>query len=120
MSTSLVELTLESVAGGAAVELFDREFRKVLDNILDPNTDPTAARSVKIEIKIKPTEDRESGTVSVVVGSKLATAKPVAAQIFMGMHNGKPTAVMYDPRQPGLFDEGQEPSVLPLPRERSV
>lgn len=120
MSSSLVELTLESVAGGAAVELFDREFRKVLDDVLDPNTVATAGRSVSIVISVKPDESRERAQIGVAVKSKLAGTKPVGGQIFMGMQDGKPTAVTFDPRQPGLFDQEKEASVLPMPRERSV
>ena len=46
--------TLTEIGRGAAVERFDLELQKVLDNIQDPNTDPKKARSVFLKFTITP------------------------------------------------------------------
>ncbi len=113
---SLVELSLETVAGGAALELFDRELYEVLQNIQDPNTDPEAVRSVKVEVLIKPTKDRESAAVALKVTSKAAPTKAISDLVYMGRRDGRLVAVTRDPRQGDMF--GGTPDVLPLrPKE---
>jgi len=41
-------VSLETLKGGAAVQLFDEELQKVLANIMDPNTEAGAVRSVRL------------------------------------------------------------------------
>jgi hypothetical protein len=75
-------VSLENLGGGAgkdtsaAIELFNAEFQRVLDNIADENTKPTAAREVNLKIKIKPDEDRELCKVEIHANSKLAPVHP--------------------------------------------
>jgi hypothetical protein len=42
-------VSLETLGQGAAIELFSEELRKVLENVLDPNTKATATRSVTLK-----------------------------------------------------------------------
>lgn len=109
----LVELSLATVAGGAAVELFDRELRIVLDNIQDPNTEAEAVRKVTLEVLIKPTKDRESAAVLLKVTGKSSGTKPVADLVYMGMRHGRLVAITKDPQQPDMFDQ-ETGEVLPL------
>ncbi len=53
-------ISLPSLANGALTVLFEDELAKVLENILDARTDAEAIRSIKLEIKIKPNEGRNS------------------------------------------------------------
>ncbi len=55
----LMEVSLATIDGGALIERFDYELRKVLENIADENTKPDAVRQVTLTLKIKPTEDRQ-------------------------------------------------------------
>lgn len=41
-------VSLENIGRGAALERFDVELQKVLENVLDPNTKPTATRKVTL------------------------------------------------------------------------
>lgn len=109
----LVELSLATVAGGAAMELFDRELRLVLDNIQDPNTEAEAVREVTLKLQIKPTKDRESAAVLLKVSGKSSGTKPVADLVYMGMRHGKLVAVTKDPSQPDMFDS-ETGEVIPL------
>ena len=111
-----VVLTIESLAGGGAVELFHRELDRVLANIQDPNTEAKEVRAVILQLRIKPTQDRESGVVSVQCRSKLAPPQPLVNQVFMGRRDGKLVAVTHDPKQSTLFDQGSS-DVVPITRE---
>lgn len=78
-------VSLDTLGGGAALELFHREMTDhVLPNIADPNTPATKPRTITLEIKITPTEKRDFGVVEVVCKSKLQAMKPFGA----GMHIG--------------------------------
>lgn len=64
--------SLSDVNGGAADEIFARELRKVIDNVMDASTDATAKRSITLTIELTPTDDRE--TMGVTVKSKVSLA----------------------------------------------
>lgn len=109
--TVLQPVKLETIAGGAARELFDAEMDRVLANIADINTDPQTPRTITLSLTFKPGPKRETADVKVKCASKLAGILTVNTQLFMGKHNGKLVAVENDPRQGGLFDP-QEPKPL--------
>lgn len=98
-------VTLDSIAGGALVELFDAELNRILSNITDPNTDTKAKRVMTIQIKFTPNRDRDVADVELTCSAKLAGIMTVSTQLFMGKHKGKLIAVESDPRQSTLFDE---------------
>jgi hypothetical protein len=105
-------VTLLSLAGGALVELFDAELQTVLRNIDDPNTDPAAARVITIKVQIKPDEDRQLGSVTCGVASKLSAVKNVRTVIYMtGKRAGKYVAVENNPVQLTLEAPAQFSSV---------
>lgn len=95
----LPRLTLSNVGHGAAIELYDQELRKVLENILDPNTEPESIRSITLRIKFAPTKDRVEVAVGVEADSKLAPFKGAGSLAFVGRKNGEVIAVTHDPRQ---------------------
>lgn len=99
----LQKLTLGSVAGGAAEELFARELAKVLENVKDPNTAATAKRQIKITVTFKPHEDRNGGRdeMQVYVGSdcKLAPVVDAHSFAFIGREDGRPTAFTHHVQQ---------------------
>lgn len=63
---------LGDVNNGAADEIFARELRKVIDNVMDASTDATAKRTITLTVELTPTEDRE--TMGVTVKSKVSLA----------------------------------------------
>lgn len=112
------QLTLASIAGGAARELFQDELRAVVTNILDPNTEPRAKRELTVTVTITPDpEDRTMGRVNVRVTSKLGKRRPAATLVFFGLQEGEPVALESDPRQPKLFEEER---AADLPSEAEV
>ena len=92
-------VSLETLGQGAAVELFADELKKVLANVLDPNTKASAKRSVTLTLEIKPDEDRSFAHTSLEVKSKLAPTKPVGVPIYIGQHAGEAVATERDSRQ---------------------
>jgi hypothetical protein len=111
--TKLHEVNLETFAGGAAPERFERELGRVLRNIMDPNTDPEALREIALKFKIKPDETRTFLRTRLEVTSKLAPARPVETPLHLAEKGGRYVAVGYDPRQPDLFPGAQDPDANP-------
>jgi hypothetical protein len=100
------QVTLETLNSGAGFDLFDFEWRKLLENIRDPNTKPDAVRKVKIEIAVKPAKDRRNASTSVSVNANLAKVVPHESSIVIGIENGEAQAYAFDPKQKSLaFDE---------------
>lgn len=77
------KLTISNLARGAVVEQFDFEFQKVLDNIMDPNTEAAKARKVQINIIVKPSKNRNTAAVQVQTKSSIIPAAPLETQIMM-------------------------------------
>ena len=68
MQTSDERLQLDNMARGAAIELFEIELGKVLENLDDPNRDQKAVREIHLIVKFTPTETK--GLVAVDVQTK--------------------------------------------------
>ncbi len=65
-------VTIANLANGACIERANLELERVLENIMDLNTSPGVCREVNLKIKIKPTDDRTVGGVTIQATSKLA------------------------------------------------
>ena len=76
--TSILE-----TAQGAIMERVNYEMEKVLTNILDANTSPTAKRKIQLTLILKPTNDRQVITMSTVVKSTLAPTEPIETSLFV-------------------------------------
>jgi hypothetical protein len=106
-------VTLSSLADGAALELFQNELGRVVENILDPNTDPEAARKVVLEVRIKPQEDREQADVEVKVKATLAGIRGARTRFFLGRDHGQCVAIESNPKQQKLFQTPEIPATAP-------
>ena len=105
-------VTLYTLAGGAAGELFDREIERVTADILDLNTEADAVRTITIKVKIKPDQNRGFGACGIFVSSTLGAPKGVASTMFFGRQGGRAVAVGNVPDQKELFDKlGPRPVV---------
>lgn len=101
-------VTLETIGNGAATEMFEEELTKVLENIMDPNTDGKAIREITVKVRAKPHKDRSGAQFTIDVTSKLAPITGVTDQMFFGRENGKLTAYESDLRQANLFKTNSE------------
>lgn len=92
----------------AAIQLFNLEWQKVLDNCLDPNTDTKPKRSVTLKVTIVPDDDRELCKIEISATSKLASIRPHPTQVFLGRDRGRAVAVEHDPKQLNVFRQIEE------------
>ena len=77
-------LTLATICGGAVQEKVDRALGKVVENILDPNTDSEKKRTITLKITMKPNEhDYEDVNVTADVSYTLAPDLGVQTQFFV-------------------------------------
>jgi len=75
------KVTLKSLNSGAALDLFESEFDKLLVNLADENTDAQKARTITLKLTVKPTANREQAITTVEVKSSLAPTKPHAGMV---------------------------------------
>ena len=105
-------LSFENLGAGAAEEKFEESLKRVLTNILDPNTNPKMAREIILRVKVKPSEDRTDAEVIITCDVKLAQDKPFPTRIFIGKNaNGRPEAHEINANQMQLFPKQTKPVV---------
>ena len=80
-------LNIANIANGALVEQVDTEIKRVLANIIDPNTDPLKKRKITVTLEFKPSEDRDISDVSFSTKSTLIPAKPISTRIVFEKDN---------------------------------
>jgi len=108
-------VTLNTIANGAAVELFDRELQRVIQNIADPNTSAKARREIHIKVTILPDEERSIGYARIECASKLGDIKPVQTVMYFGRNKeNKLVAVANNIIQPSMFDQPENQNVTPI------
>ena len=61
---------LQEVAGGALQEKINRELRKVLNNMMDPNTPWKNKRQITIKMTLEQNEDRDDCKADIQVETK--------------------------------------------------
>ncbi|MHC4864656.1 MAG: hypothetical protein ACYTEX_11255 [Planctomycetota bacterium] len=100
------EITLTNLGGGAAVEKFQEEFEKVVQNISDPNTDAKAKREVILKVTIQPDSERRLAGMKIEALAKLAPSVAYATRAFIGVdrESGKVSAFEDDPNQMTIED----------------
>lgn len=111
------ELTLDTIGGGAAAELFDEALRSVLENISDLNTDHKAPREIMLTFKITADEERHAGEVVISCKKKLAGFRGHKVPIYFGKQHGRFTAVAA-PTQDEMFPTpDSRPRAVPAAEE---
>ena len=114
-----VRSSLLQMAKGAIQERVDYEVTKVIDNILDVNTDPLAKRKVTLLVELKPDEDRQVVKITASATSKLAPTSPVGTSLVITAdRNGEMMLAEIVPQVPGQVSmEGtvqEAPKILKL------
>lgn len=80
--TNIVRLS--ELANGAADEKFNRELKRVLANIADPNTDAKKTRKITLEIAFQGDEKRDVLFCGIKAKSTVQPAKEVLTKFVMG------------------------------------
>lgn len=107
------------MAKGAIQERVDYEVSKVVDNILDPNTEPTVKRKVVLTIEMKPDENRQVITMNATAKSNLAPTTPIGTSLVITSDgNGEMVVAEIVPQVPGQMHmdgtEQEKPKLLKL------
>ena len=97
---------LLSIGGGAAVELFAAELKRVIENIRDPNTEASGKRRIRLEFVFQPDKNREIVATLISANATLGSTKPVSEVVFVGRKDGELVGTVFhggdeslDPRQ---------------------
>ena len=77
------KVNLETFAGGALQEKFDRAFNQVMENMHDPNTSFKNKRVITIKVAMLQNELRDDATAQVSVEAKLAPVIPIETKLTM-------------------------------------
>lgn len=92
MVTNDDAISLINLKEGAAVELFDVEMARCLENIMDPNTGDKA-REINLKVKLAPAK-KNPGIVGIEISctSKLGSNKSIETAASIGMGPKGPEA----------------------------
>ena len=113
-------MTLAKLGGGAAVELFDREFQKVVENIVNPNTPAETTREITLTVKMKPSKDREFSQTDISVKSKMASPNGFQTTIFtIEEKDGSITTYEHNPYQTRLNFDSRPENVVDMPQKEA-
>jgi hypothetical protein len=81
---TMIKLTVETLAAGGVVERIHEELKRAIDNICDPNTPAKKPRKVKMEMTIKPNENRNMAEVIVSTSCSVCAPTPIETGIYIG------------------------------------
>ena len=107
------EKSILEMARGALMERADYEMKRIVANILDANTNPTAKRKMTITMTIEPDADRKNIAVAFEAKSTLTPTNPVKTTLYIAGESseGVPQVVEMTPQIPGQLNMfgGEEP-----------
>lgn len=114
-----VRSSILQMAKGAIQERVDYEVSRVIDNILDMNTEPTVKRKVVLTIELKPDEGRQVITMSASAKSTLAPTTPIASSLVITSDEmGEMMVAEITPQIPGQMNidggEQEKPRILKI------
>lgn len=109
MKKSILEM-----CNGAFLERADYEIGHIMANILDPNTDAKAKRTLVLKLVLQPDANRQNIAVYCESEAKLAKLLPVATTLYVA---GDQDIVELPPQIPGQQNLlGPEQDVAPVLR----
>ena len=120
MSENRQAKSILEMARGAFMERVDPELAKVIDNILDANTNPTQKRKVTLTLELTPDDDRQNILVNFAVTSKLAPMVPTRTTLWVAgeLSTGEVQVVEMVPQVPGQMsmdgEEQEAPAALKI------
>ena len=110
-----IRKSILEMCNGAFQERTDYEMNRLIENIMDPNTDPVAKRKIQITLELKPDAERTTVAVSCSVKSSLAPTYPVATMLYIAASD---TVIEMTPQIPGQInfvgEEQEAPAQLRL------
>ena len=80
----MFDINLDDLAGGELGIQFQAAAKKVIENLLDPNTPYKNKREITIKLTFEQNEQRNDVTVGVQVKTKLSPRSPIKTQMAIG------------------------------------
>ena len=80
----MLDINLDDLAGGELGIQFQAAAKKVIENLLDPNTPYKNKRGITIKLTFEQNEQRNDVTVGVQVETKLSPHSPIKTQMAIG------------------------------------
>lgn len=109
-----VSINIGNINEGAAIDAFNLELRKVLENIADLSTVATATRTITLKVEFKPESDRCKVQTEFSTKTTLAPIEKHCSKIFVARtENGHLVALDADPRQMALWSP-PKPKEVPV------
>ena len=107
------------MARGAIKERTDYEMAKIVDNILDVNTNATKKRTLTLTVEFSPDSDRHQISVRVVAKSILEPTNPISTNLYItddceGVVSAVETISQIPGQQNLNGEEQEEPAYLRL------
>ncbi len=105
LKEEFAKISIDNVAKGAAVELFNHGMQEILLNLMDENRSIKKKRKLSLHFEFLPSQDRHSAAVAVTSECKLAAVEGAGSTIYTKMEKGRAVAYVHDVDQPDLgFD----------------
>ena len=119
MTNEVQRSSLLQMAKGAIQERVDYEVSRVVDNILDMNTEAKAKRKVVLTVEMIPDADRQVVKITASAKSTLAPVTPVGTSLVITADgNGEMILAEIIPQVPGQINmDGEEqdaPKILKI------
>jgi len=92
-------ITLDNLKGGAVLERFEDELKRLAENVIDPNCEARAKREIVLRIVVKPDSERRIATIGIYAYSKLAPPLALVTRAFFAKDGGQAVAFEDDPQQ---------------------
>lgn len=108
------------MAQGAIMEQVNMEVGKIVDNILDPNTDAKKKRQLNLVVDFAPSADRSTVVITATAKSKLLPNNSIQTTLFVDADSrtGEVQAVEMVPQIPGQQsfsgEVQEEPKILKI------
>lgn len=106
------------MAMGAIAEITDYEVERVVANIMDPNTSPTAKRKITVTLTFSPDDYRQQIGMDAQARTTLAPLQPVRTSLCITKgRNGELLLAEMMPQVPGQVDmDGTETPIPAMAR----
>ena len=78
-----INVQLSEIDNGGLQQRFENELARVIENIIDPNTDPDKKRKIKINIEVVPKGNRDDVALAMEVKSTLLPRRKVYADVLI-------------------------------------
>ncbi len=84
MAKQYINFDINELAEGGAREQIDREVKKIMNNIMDLNTDLGKTRSLTVKVDFKPDTNRKTINTTVSVKASLAPQIAIGTTMMVG------------------------------------